>query len=214
MTAIVLAGGRSSRFGRPKLDEPLDGVTLLEHAIRAVAPLAGEIVIAGPSIEGDRGISNPVAPLIAAPSGTMVRTVHDPESFGGPLVGLATALATMTTPFALVIGGDMPSLQPAVLEAMLLALTLGEVPEGRERRDAVVLAQAQGPHPLPCALRTVAARHAATVALGRGVRSLRGMLGLLEMYALPEATWRLVDPLGASLVDVDRPEDLDRVPPR
>ena len=38
VAAIVLAGGRSSRFGRDKLAEPVDGRPLLDHAIDAVRP--------------------------------------------------------------------------------------------------------------------------------------------------------------------------------
>ena len=39
VTGLVLAGGRSSRFGRDKLAEPIDGRPLLWHAIDAVRPL-------------------------------------------------------------------------------------------------------------------------------------------------------------------------------
>ena len=56
VSAVILAGGRSSRFGRDKLAEPIDGRTLLRHVIDAVRPLATEtIVVAAPG--GD-----PVAP--------------------------------------------------------------------------------------------------------------------------------------------------------
>ena len=40
VSAIVLAGGASTRFGRDKLAEPVDGRPLLHHAAEAVAAVA------------------------------------------------------------------------------------------------------------------------------------------------------------------------------
>ena len=40
VTGLVLAGGRSSRFGRDKLAERIDGRTLLDSAIDGVTPAA------------------------------------------------------------------------------------------------------------------------------------------------------------------------------
>ena len=45
ISVIVLAGGRSRRFGRDKLAEPVDGRPLLHHAIDAVRPIATEIIV-------------------------------------------------------------------------------------------------------------------------------------------------------------------------
>ncbi|MFN8623891.1 MAG: NTP transferase domain-containing protein, partial [Chloroflexota bacterium] len=50
VSAIVLAGGRASRFGADKLAASLDGVPLLHHAVRAVSAVPGAtevIVVAG-----------------------------------------------------------------------------------------------------------------------------------------------------------------------
>lgn len=40
VSAIVLAGGRSSRFGRDKLAEPIAGEPLLNRTIAALGPVA------------------------------------------------------------------------------------------------------------------------------------------------------------------------------
>ena len=45
VTAIVLAGGRSSRFGRDKLAEIVDGRSLLAHAIEGVTPFATRVLV-------------------------------------------------------------------------------------------------------------------------------------------------------------------------
>ena len=79
VTGLVLAGGRSSRFGRNKLAEPIDGRPLLWHAIDAVRPLVDEVlVVAAPD-------SEPILP-------PDVRIVRDRVAFEGPLTGLLAGL--------------------------------------------------------------------------------------------------------------------------
>ena len=50
LTAIVLAGGRSSRFGKDKLAAALGDTSVLAATIEAVAPLADRVIVAGPSL--------------------------------------------------------------------------------------------------------------------------------------------------------------------
>src|SRR6185295_17094217 len=101
VSVIVLAGGRSRRFGRDKLVEPLDGRPLVQHAIDAVRPIATEIIVvaapgASPAVPGD------------------VRLVNDAVAFEGPLAGLIGGLAAARSPTVVLVGGDMPSLSAAV----------------------------------------------------------------------------------------------------
>ena len=117
ISVIVLAGGRSSRFGRDKLAEPVDGRPLLHHAIDAVRPIATEIiVVAAPD----------ASPALPAD----VTLVNDAVAFEGPLAGLLGGLAVARSPTVLVVGGDMPALSVAVLGSMVALLTR----VGRERR--------------------------------------------------------------------------------
>ena len=44
-SAIVLAGGASTRFGGDKLSAALDGRTLLDHALEAVGAIANPVVV-------------------------------------------------------------------------------------------------------------------------------------------------------------------------
>jgi len=188
---IVLAGGRSARFGSDKLAEELDGRPLLDYAIDAVLAVAPEvIVVAAP------GAELPISQDIA----DRVRVAYDAESFGGPLVGLAVALALVTTQTALVVGGDMPSLVPAVLHR--LASTV-EPP-----RAAVVLEVPGRVQPLPMAIDVGAARAAADRVLERGGRSLRALLAELGASTIPAPVWLALDPAGVTIVDIDRPSDL------
>jgi molybdenum cofactor guanylyltransferase len=203
ITAIVLAGGRSSRFGGDKLAAELEGASLLSKVIAAVEPIADIVIVAGPALpDGLQGGE------IAA---TIVR---DRESFGGPLVGLANVLERgipdPVTSLAIVVGGDMPRLVPAVLSAMLHRLAAD--PE----LDALLLEAPDGPDAprrqvLPLALREHAAVHAARAALEAGDRSLTGFVDRLRTLALPAQEWQALDAKRDTLADVDTPADLDRL---
>lgn len=198
VAAIVLAGGASSRFGAPKLAAELDGLPLLDHAIRALAAVAGEIVVALPA-DGTMA-----APQISQlPGSAVVSFVRDPEPGGGPLVGLATALREVRTARVIVAGGDMPRLRPAVLQAMLHGLA--------GPTEAVVLADAGTWRPLPMAVDAAAARRAASTALAAGERSLRAMLALLVLVELGTEQWIALDPGAETLIDIDEPADLERL---
>jgi molybdenum cofactor guanylyltransferase len=186
--AIVLAGGRSSRFGRDKLAEPIDGRPMLDLAIEGVRGLASDvIVVVAP--DGERDLPGDV------------RLVRDARPFDGPLAGLATGLAAVDPAIqrVLVVGGDMPALVPAVLVRLLDAL---------DGHELAVLADDAGPRPLPMAARPVAARAAADRLFAGGERRLRAMLGELDVRVIRPAVWRLDDPTGETLRDVDVPDDL------
>lgn len=194
-SAIVLAGGRSTRFGRDKLAEPVAGRPLLDHAILAVARVVREVLVLVPPV-GEIG-------RLARPPDSAVRVavVRDPEPFGGPLVALLAGLERASEPFALVVGGDMPAMSPDVLAALLRALDASEA-------DAVVLAYRGRRQTLPAALRVGVATQAARRLLSDGMRSLHALLAAIRTRELTEGEWRPFDPSAATLHDVDVPGDL------
>jgi molybdopterin-guanine dinucleotide biosynthesis protein A len=188
VTAVVLAGGRSSRFGRDKLAEAIDGRPLLAHAIEAVRPVASRTLVivapdAAPSVPRDAVI------------------VHDPTPFEGPLAGLLAGLRTASDPVVLAIGGDTPGLVVDVVESMLAALDSASV-------DAVVLEHDGRARPLPIVLRREPALAAAADLYARGERRLRGLTEVLATHVVPEPAWRPLDPDGVTLRDIDTPADL------
>jgi len=187
--AIVLAGGKASRFGRDKLAEPLLGRPLLHHAVAAVQAVATDVIV------------------VVAPEGTIdppagARVVHDARAFEGPLAGLAAGLAALDPAVdrLVVVAGDMPSLEPTVLARLLEAL--GPSTE-------VALLELDGRAlPLPMALRPAAAMAVAGRLLASGERRLRALPEALAAHVIAEATWRLDDPGGATLRDIDTQADL------
>jgi molybdenum cofactor guanylyltransferase len=190
VTAIVLAGGRSSRFGADKLAQELEGRPVLEHVLERVRSVAGDVVLVRPP---------DVTGVTAA-----ARVVHDPEPFGGPLVGVLAGLEAAREPLALIVAGDMPRVAPEVLALLVRTLTAADPQDV----DAVVLHGRGRIQPLPIAVRTGAATTAAQRALGHGARSLTAWLEALRARTLEEGDWRPLDPQAATLLDIDSPDDL------
>lgn len=186
--AIVLAGGRSLRFGRDKLAEPIDGRPMLQHAIAAVRAVSTEVIVVGPP-----------GAIRELPVDVLAAT--DDRPFEGPLAGLAAGFRALDPAIerVLVVGGDMPTLVPAVLTRLVAGL---------EAHEGAVLADDVGPRPLPMAVRRSAAAPLADELLAAGERRLRALLAALDLGVITAASWRQDDPDGASLRDVDTPGDL------
>jgi molybdopterin-guanine dinucleotide biosynthesis protein A len=195
IVAIVLAGGRSSRFGSDKLAAVVDGEPLLHRALRGAAglPASDDIVLV---IATDAAV-----PPLPSGLGACVRVVRDPEAFGGPLVGLRAGLEGLADDaIAVVVAGDMPMLRAPVLRLLVHALAADPMP------DAALL-EHDGPAPLPMTVRARPAREASDVALANGRRSLRALLDTLQVTRVPAAAWRALDPDAETLRDIDTPGD-------
>ncbi|HXG26744.1 MAG TPA: NTP transferase domain-containing protein [Candidatus Binatia bacterium] len=201
ITAIVLAGGRSSRFGADKLAADLGGRSLLAATIAAVASIADGVAVAGPDLRDAADVGE-----------TPVALFRDPDPDAGPLAALDNVLGhAILTPghLAIVVGGDMPLLVPSVLVRMLDVLDVDPTV------DAVILAAPGDRSPrrqvLPLAVRIGPAAEAARAAVEAGDRSLRALVDRLSTVELPAASWLPLDPSARTLTDVDTPTDLDRI---
>lgn len=198
VSGIVLAGGRSSRFGTDKLAARFGDSSLLQRAVAAVGAVSSEVIVV--LAPGDE------RPLPA--TSVPVRRAVDPEPFGGPLVGLLAGLEAARESVAVVVGGDMPTLSPDVLRFLIRALVASE-----GSRDAAVLVQRGEIRPLPCAVRNGIATQAARRVLGDGERSLKALIRSINALSVAEVDWRPLDPTAATLLDVDLPGDLPADPP-
>jgi molybdopterin-guanine dinucleotide biosynthesis protein A len=107
---VVLAGGQSSRMGRPKAALEWHGSTLLRRTAQIMA----------------RATSGPVVVVRAAgqdlpelPDGVLV--ADDPREGRGPLQGIAAGLAALTgrADLAFVSSTDLPFLHPAFIRRVL-----------------------------------------------------------------------------------------------
>jgi molybdenum cofactor guanylyltransferase len=158
---VVLAGGRSSRMGRPKAELEWHGTTLLFRTAAVLVRATGGPVVV---------VRAPGQRLPALPAG--VEVVADPAGGLGPLQGIAAGLAAVRDRAgeAFVCSTDLPFLHPAYVRAVLRGLADPAV-------DLVLPSVRGFPQPLAAAYRTrLADLVAARVAAGQ-----------LRVSALPDA---------------------------
>ncbi len=91
VTALVVAGGMSTRFGSDKLAAPLHGTPLLDHLLLGL-PAGWPVVVVGARRDTPREVG---------------WTREEPPG-GGPLAGIAAGLERVATELVAVVAGDMP----------------------------------------------------------------------------------------------------------
>ncbi|MBD1831432.1 molybdenum cofactor guanylyltransferase [Cyanobacteria bacterium FACHB-472] len=126
VTAIVLAGGQSSRMGRDKALISVNNVPLIRQVCEVAQECASVVYVVTPWIERYQDI---------LPSNCqLIREVYDLEAgkTHGPLIGFRQALELVQTDWVLLLACDLPNLKVEVLQSWLQQLS--EVPE-----DAIAL---------------------------------------------------------------------------
>jgi molybdenum cofactor cytidylyltransferase len=113
VAAVVLAAGRSSRMGSPKMLATVDGVPLVRRAAEAaLASRADHVVV----VTGHRG-----ADVSDALDGLDVACVENPAFADGLSTSLAAGLAALGDDIeaAVVLLGDMPMIEAAMIDRLI-----------------------------------------------------------------------------------------------
>jgi len=185
LAVVVLAGGRSTRFGGDKRLAPAgDGRTLLEAAVDVARQTVDEVLLSVGAHEAALRVEGAV-------------TVPDEEPDAGPLGGLAASLAACRAPTVVAFAVD----QPGVTADLLRVLA------ARSRGPGLFLRRGAELHPLPCCLDREALLPAVRSALVAGRRALHRVFESAGVQTLDVDS--LAD-LGAPdrlLVNVNTPED-------
>ena len=136
-SAVILAGGKSSRMGCDKAWLEVDGKPLLARQIQFARQTgAGEVFISGRA-ETDY-------------SEFGCRVLSDRFAGAGPLAGIERALAAATGPLLLVLAVDLPALQAALLQRLAAAGGdyLGAIPTVAGRIEPLAAFYPKAAHPL------------------------------------------------------------------
>jgi molybdopterin-guanine dinucleotide biosynthesis protein A len=105
-SAVILAGGRSQRMGRDKAWLTIDGKPLVARQIELARGLGAErVLISGRAGADYSSLNRPV--------------LQDRVPDAGPLAGIESALAAISTPLLLVLAVDMPKMTVSVLQSLL-----------------------------------------------------------------------------------------------
>ncbi|HXG21188.1 MAG TPA: NTP transferase domain-containing protein [Methylomirabilota bacterium] len=108
-SAVVLAGGKSSRMGRPKALLPFDGEPLITHTVRLLQRLFTDIVL----------VAAPGQDLPALP----VTLVRDEVAYQGPVAGILYGLRAAREELCFVISCDAPFLYVELIAHLLSLAT-------------------------------------------------------------------------------------------
>ncbi len=105
VSACIIAGGKSRRFGSDKMLYEYEGVPLIERVYRIVSGVFRDIAIVGDGGERFAFLNAPCIPDI----------VHG----AGPMGGVYTALTHSQTARCFVVAGDMPNLNGELMRYLV-----------------------------------------------------------------------------------------------
>ncbi len=109
LSAIILAGGQSSRMGQDKALLPIQGMPMLKRVYAAAQACAASVYVVTPWPQR--------YPFL--PPGKFIQEVPLPGEVkpAGPLVGFAQGLVQVQTDWTLLLACDLPGLKAEVLQA-------------------------------------------------------------------------------------------------
>ncbi len=187
VTACVLAGGASRRFGSPKALAPWGADTMIETVVHHVRSVCRTTIVVGRNLRALRGLER-----------LDVQLVRDRFRAQHPLGGLLTALEASSTAWVFAVACDMPLLQPKLVHSFW---------NWRGGAQAVVARAGGRLQPLG-ALYNHSCVPVIRKAIAADSLSLQGLLAAVETRVLPTLLLAEVDPKGLSFRDADTPEAL------
>lgn len=185
MTAIILAGGRSSRMGTPKALLPFDGEPLIVHIVRKLQTMFTDIVV----------VAAPGQELPQLP----VTLVHDDVAYQGPVGGILYGLRAARHEYAFVTSCDSAFLSTALIE-YLLSLADGHdivVPRWEDRFQPLMAVYRKAVVPV------------LEEQLARGELRPVSLFTKVRTRQVSEEEIRQADPAGASFFNMNTPEDYE-----
>ncbi|MFN8508055.1 MAG: molybdenum cofactor guanylyltransferase [Dehalococcoidia bacterium] len=180
-TAIVLAGGRSTRFGSDKAAAQLAGRPMLEWVVAAAAAACEDVVIVG-------------GPERTLPGARYIPEEGTPR---GPLGGIVAGMRAARFDPCFATGCDVPLLVPALVRMVLRALDGGA---------AAVPVVGGVPQPLTAAFSRDVCLPVFEAALAANAGGPIHAMRAVTTIEIDEVTVRSVDPGLRSFLNANTPE--------
>jgi molybdopterin-guanine dinucleotide biosynthesis protein A len=196
-SGIILAGGRSTRFGGgEKSLSPVSGRPMICHVREALLPIVDEIIVSF----RDEGQRDRVFPYLHGGEDTFV---YDELRDIGPLAGVLQSLKAAHGEYVVIVACDMPLVNPKVIELLF---------EKAKGHDAAVPVGSDGfLEPLHAVYRREPMIRAVERSLREGERRIAAPLKhLKDVVYVPADEIRKVDPELKTFLNVNRAEDLPR----
>ncbi|MEI7841488.1 MAG: molybdenum cofactor guanylyltransferase [Gallionellaceae bacterium] len=184
-TAIILAGGQSSRMGQDKASLRFGEQTLLQNVLSILQPCFAETFVSVRELRSE--ISQ--------------RQIFDDLKYRGPLAGLLVALEAAPTPWIFLVACDMPFITIEMVEYLAA--------QRQHHHQAVVPRVQEHPQPMAAFYNKNASEQIRAVLQDPTAKhSLRSVLEKLDTLYVEADSLREVDPQLRSFFDLDTPSDL------
>ncbi|MCD6208538.1 MAG: molybdenum cofactor guanylyltransferase [Methanosarcinales archaeon] len=214
-TAIILCGGRSTRFGKDKALLTISGVPMVARMADRVSCVVDEIILAARDPEQCETLADVSKMLNDAP------IVCDSVAGYGPVAGVLAGLLASGSTYSVCLACDLPHVSSSVVDALF------RYAEGRDSVDAAGATGATGdtgaadvvipqhPDGMLEPLHAVYGRsmiHACRDAIEEGAHTIRSAITLVRRVVyVPTESLRRFDPGLRTFLNVNYPEDLGRV---
>lgn len=192
LTGIILAGGRSTRFGSDKASALLDGRPMMAHVVESLASVCANVVVAAASGQRLPNLDQPV------------EVVRDTYEARGPLAGIVTGLTATETELAFIVSADAPLIQPGLVRFL--------ADRARSSGADIVCPRRDGwPEPLVSVYRRNACLEQFRTAVERNELKVTAAYGGLNVEHVDEAELLVHDPSLVSFINVNTMSELDEL---
>ncbi len=196
LTAVILAGGRSTRMGRNKALVKIKDKEMLTWIVEGLKPLVNEIIV----VAKDESIKSSYQKIVPED----VRVLIDVLELDGPLVGMYSAFLEAMSEYAYVHPIDSPVINKGVIEYLF---------QKADGYDASIARWNDGSiEPMHAVYKVKTGLAGARWALDRGDSSAKVLASKLEhVNYIPVDDLRKFDDKLVSLLNVNTPQELDNI---
>ncbi len=187
ITGIILAGGKSNRYGKNKAFELVDGIPIIERIIRVLKEVFSDIIIITNSKEEYRQFN--------------LRLYEDIIKGLGPIGGIYTGLKNIDCRGGFFVACDMPFLNAAFIRYMISIWN---------DEDVVVPRFGWKIEPLH-AIYSKACIPYIEELIKREIYQIRSIFNKTKVRYVQEEEITQFDPSFSFILNINRPEDLDYI---
>ncbi|RIL02669.1 molybdenum cofactor guanylyltransferase [bacterium] len=192
LTGLILAGGKSTRFGSDKASAVVAGKPMLQWVAQALQVACDRLVIVRAAEQ--------VLPRLELAKSAVV--VEDRWEARGPLAGLASGLPAVETDYCFAASCDAPLLQPRLVQFLA---------DRARGHDVALVEVARRLNPLVAAYRAATCLPGFEKAVERGDLKITDAFAGLDVLVVDEGEASAQDPGLFSFRNANRPDSLEEV---
>lgn len=194
ISCIIVAGGRSERFGKDKKNVKFNGKTFLENVLEKATQFSDEIIVS-------LGKDDTVEDLVEKEG---LKLAFDGKKWKGPLEGICSSVSLCQGGYVVILSVDSPMISPDIFQEMVKTC---------QKHDAVIPLHADGRlEVLHAAYNTSKLKHACKKTMETEEHSVKSMTSYLENIKLVDiGDFRKYDRNLLTFFNVNTKKDLEQL---